>query len=95
MLCENWPTSSITVNKYFLLLESTFFVSLKTVSHFIWQNLEAIDHPIPEIKNYNDRHMTFLHKYEHLNIMAQYIYLYIFTIIIDRWSFLQILRQMN
>ena len=38
------------INKYFLLFASNFFVScLIAVSHFILQNLEAIDHPVPEI----------------------------------------------
>ena len=63
MLRESWTTFSITVNQYSLPLQSNFFVRLKTVSHFISQNLEAIDHPIPEMKNYNDFHMVFSHKY--------------------------------
>ena len=63
MLRENWPTFSITVNKYFIPIKSNFFSRLKAVSHFFLQNLEAIDRPVPEIKNYNDRHMAFSHKY--------------------------------
>ena len=50
MLRENWTTFSITVNKYFLPLQSKLFVKLKAVSHFILQNWEAIDHPVSEIK---------------------------------------------
>ena len=63
MLRENWITFPITVNKYFLPRQSNFFVKLKTVSHFISPNLEAIDRPVPEIKNYNDCHMSFSQKY--------------------------------
>ena len=59
-LPENWATFFITVNKFFLPLQSNLFVKLKAGQHFISQNLEAIDRPVPEIKNYN-----------HLN-MAQY-----------------------
>ena len=59
MLRENWTTFSITVNKYFFLLQSNFSVRLKAVWHFISQILEEIDHPVPEIKNYHDRHMCF------------------------------------
>ena len=51
MLRENKTKFSITVNKYFLPLQLSFFVRLKAVSHFIAQNLEAIDHPVLEIKN--------------------------------------------
>ena len=51
MLFKNWTEFSITVNKYILPLQSNFFVRLKTDSHFISQNLEAIDRPVPEIKN--------------------------------------------
>ena len=50
MLHENWPTFSITVNKYFLPLQSNFFVKFKGLLHFISQNLEAIDRPVPVIK---------------------------------------------
>ena len=50
MLHENLPTFSITVSKYFLPLQSNFFLRLKAVSHFISQNLKAIDGPVPEIK---------------------------------------------
>ena len=63
MLRENWTTFSIIVNEYFLPLLSNFLLRFKAVSHFISQNLEAIDPPVPEIKNYNDRHMAFSHKY--------------------------------
>ena len=63
MLRKNWSTLFITVSKDFLPLQSNSFVSLKAVQHFISQNLEAIDHPVPEIKNYNDRHVAFPHKY--------------------------------
>ena len=61
MLCENWTTFNITIHKYFLTLQSKFYGRLKVVSHFMSQNLEAIDHPLPEINNYNDRHMVFQH----------------------------------
>ena len=57
MLCKNWTTISITVNKYFLPLQPNFYVRSKAVSHFVSQNLEAIDRPVLEIKNYNDHHM--------------------------------------
>ena len=63
MLLENWTTFSITVNKYFLPLQSNFVVRLKAVSYFDSQNLEGIDHPLPDIKNYNYRHMAFSQKY--------------------------------
>ena len=63
MLLEKWPTFSITVNKYFLPLRLKFNVRLKAVLRFISQNLEGIDHPVSEIKNYNDRHIAFSHKY--------------------------------
>ena len=63
MLRENWTTFPITVKKYFLPRQSNFNVSLKAVKHFISQNLEAFDHPVLEIKSYNDRQMTFSHKY--------------------------------
>ena len=63
MLCENWLTFYITVNKYLLPLEWNFFVRLKSVLHNVSQHLEAIDHSIPEIKIYNHRHLVLLHKY--------------------------------
>ena len=63
VLRENWTTFSITINKYFWPPQSSLFVRLKAVSQFISQNLGATDHPVPEIKNYNDRHMAFSHKY--------------------------------
>ena len=59
MLRENWPTFFITVDKYFLSLQSNSFVRLKAVLHFISRILEAIDHPVSEIKNYNDCHIEF------------------------------------
>ena len=31
-----------------------FFVRLEAASHSISQNIETIDHPVPEINNYND-----------------------------------------
>ena len=49
ILRENETTFSITVNKYFLPLESNSFLRLKATSDFISQNLGAIDHPVPEI----------------------------------------------
>ena len=100
MLCENWTTFSITENKYFLRLQSKFFVRLKAVSHSISQNLEAIDHAVPEIKNYNYRHGIFARI--HLNIIAKLhaviqekvenkdMYFYN----CHRWSFPRILTQM-
>ena len=63
MLRKNWSTISITINKYSLPLQSNFAIRLKAVSHLISQTLEAIDHSVPEIKNYNHRHMAFSHKY--------------------------------
>ena len=56
MLRENWTTFSITANKYFLPTQSNFIIRFKAISHFTSQNLEAIDQPVPEIKNDNDRH---------------------------------------
>ena len=53
MLRENWTIFSIVVNKYFLPRESNFYVRLKAVSHFISQNLEAINRPDPKVKNNN------------------------------------------
>ena len=54
MIRENWTTFFITsVNKYYLPLQSNFLVKLKAISHCISQNLEVIDHPVPEIKSYN------------------------------------------
>ena len=35
---------------------------MKDLSHFLLQNLEAVHHPVPGIRNYNDRHMAFLHE---------------------------------
>ena len=55
---ENWITFFITVDKHFLPLQSNFFVRLKAVSYSISQNLEAIDHPVLEIKNYSDRRIN-------------------------------------
>ena len=63
MLRENWPIFSFAVTKYFLPLQSNFVVRLEAVSHFISQNLEAIDHPVSEINNYTDRRVAFSHKY--------------------------------
>ena len=63
MLREKWTRFSITVNKYVLPLESNIFVRLKAISHFILQNLEAINRPVSEIENYNDCHMALLHEY--------------------------------
>ena len=63
MLREIWTTFSITVNKCFLPLQWNFSVRLTAVSHFVSQNLQAIDHPVPEINNYHNCHMAFLHKY--------------------------------
>ena len=69
MLLENSTTFFITVNKYFLPLQSNFFVRFKADltstlhPHFISQNLEAMAHPVPEIKNYNDYDIGFSHKY--------------------------------
>ena len=63
MLRENWTAFSITVDKYFLPLQSNFCVRLEVVSHYISQNLEAVDHLVSEIKNYNECHMAFSHKY--------------------------------
>ena len=89
MLSENWTTFSITIKKYFLPLQSNFFVRLKAVLHFILQNLEAIDHPVTEIKNYNDRHMTFSHKPEYYMKITRcdsgkgVEYGCVFTIVID------------
>ena len=51
MLRESWTTFSITVNKYFLPLQSKFTVRLKAVLYFISWNLQAIDYPVPEIEN--------------------------------------------
>ena len=48
--------------KYLLPPQSNCFVRLKSVSHFISQNLEAIDHPVPERKNY-DCYMEFSQKH--------------------------------
>ena len=59
MLRENWATFIITVNKCFLPLQWKLVVKLKAVSHFISQNLEAIDHPVSEIKNYDYCSMAF------------------------------------
>ena len=63
MLRENWPTFCITVNKYFLPLQPNLFVSLKAIQLYIPKNLEAVYHPVSEIRNYNGRHKAFLHKY--------------------------------
>ena len=63
MLREKWPTFSITVNKFILPLQLNFVVRFKAASHFISRNLEAVDHPVPEITNYNDHHVEFSHKY--------------------------------
>ena len=63
MLGGNRPTFPITVNEYFLPLQSNFLVKLKAISHFILQNLGAFDHPVAEMKNYNDRHMAFSSEY--------------------------------
>ena len=63
MLRENRPTFSIEVNKYCLPLQSNFFLKSEVVLHFILQNLQAINHAIPEIENYNDRHKAFPHQY--------------------------------
>ena len=102
ILCENWTSFSITVNKYFLPLQSNSFIRLKVVLRLISQNLQDIDHPVPEIKKYNDRHMAFLHKYTWI-LWQKYmswhrkrwrIWICIFTIYCHRWSFSRILTQM-
>ena len=62
MLRENWTTVFITVNEYFLPLQPNLLVTLEAVSRFISQNLKAIHHPVPEIRNYNDCHAAFSHQ---------------------------------
>ena len=90
-------SSIFTVKKYFVPFQLNFFVGLKTVSHFYSQNLEVIDHLVPEIKNYYYRHMAYSHL--HLNILPK---LYAVTqekvenmdmcfYNYNRWSFLPIL----
>ena len=37
ILCENWTIFSITVNRYFLPLQSNFHARLKAVLHFVFR----------------------------------------------------------
>ena len=91
MLRLNWSTFSMTVNKYFIPIASNFFLRLEAFSHFFSQHLYAIDHPVPVIKNYNDRYMAFSHKYTWIlwqNYTLWYrkrwrIWICVFAIIID------------
>ena len=52
MLREKWIALFVTVSKYFLPLESNFFVRFEAVSHYISKNLEAVDHLVSEIKGF-------------------------------------------
>ena len=63
MLRENWTTFSITVNKYFLPLQSKFFCKFKGCFALLLTKFKDNWQSSSRKKNYNDCHMEFSHKY--------------------------------
>ena len=89
MLRENWTTFSITINNYFLPLQSNFFCKIEGCFTLHLAKFRGNWPSSSGDKNYNVRHMAFLHKYRKWRI----IWMCVFTIVID-WVFSRILTQM-